>query len=242
MNLFDSLLGRPGRGTPLRRHYPDVEAYAADYESDAEPHVDAARRRVAAAGVHSGDMDDASCRGLYGAVRGLDADLVVETGVASGISTTALLAATRVTGGEVVSIDLPFRADDDLERRRHETYQEFGGAAVPSDATSGWAIPDELRDHWTLHEGKSQRLLPDVLSDHGELDVFVHDSEHSRLCMSFELEAAWPRLRDGGIVVCDDVSWSGAWDEFVERRVPDRQHGELAPDVEYALKSRRSTE
>lgn len=237
MNL-KGIFRRSSQTSSLQDHYPDIEYYRDEYEAEAKAHIDAARQRVDAAGVHNGDMDNDACFGLYSAVRAIDADLIIETGVASGISTTALLAATQATGGEVVSIDLPFRVDDDLEARRGETYEEFGGAAVPADATSGWAIPDELCKHWTLHEGKSQRILPEVLVEHGEFDMFVHDSEHSRLCMSFELEATWPRLREGGIIICDDVSWSKAWSEFINRRVSGDRYGVLADDVSFAIKRR----
>lgn len=220
----------------LEAVYPDVERYRSEYDATARPLVEQAREAVRDADVHAGDMNDDACRELYAAVRAVDADVVLETGVASGISTTALLAAVKETSGRVVSIDLPFHVDSSLTQRRRATYEEFGGAAVPSDATSGWAIPQRLTDDWTLHEGKTQRLLPDVLAELPELDVFVHDSEHSRLCMSYELEAAWPRLQPDGLAVCDDVSWSGAWREFLERRVPDDRHGELADDVGYAVK------
>jgi predicted O-methyltransferase YrrM len=209
---------------------------ADNYDDRAADLVHEARERAQDADVHVGGMGPEACRWLYAAVAASDADTVVETGVANGVSTTALLAAADVADAEVVSIDLPFTYDSTVEQHRRETYQEFGGAGVPADASAGWAIPDTLRDRWTLHEGRSQRVLPDVLADLGEVDVFVHDSEHSRLCVSFELEAGWPRLREDGVVICDDVSWAGAWDEFVDRRVPETYHGRLAPDVGFAVK------
>jgi predicted O-methyltransferase YrrM len=212
------------------------EAYPSYLPRSLDAHITATGQRIRAADIHDGAVSDRVATRLANLVRTLEADTVVETGVASGLSTTGLLAGAAETGGTVHSIDLPFRAGEDIETRRNETYDEFGGAHIPADADAGWAIPDGLRGHWRFYEGKSQRLLPEVLVDVGELDLFVHDSEHSRLCMSFELEAAWPRLRDGGVVVCDDLSWSGAWEEFCERRVADGRHGRLAPDVGYAIK------
>lgn len=236
MSLVNRLLPSKTNRTPLESSYPEFEQFVADYGGRAKPLVEQTRERVREAKLMAGDMSADACRGLYAATVALDADVVVETGVASGVSTTALLAAVDRTGGHVISVDLPFHTDDDLETRRASTYEEFGGAAVPAGETSGWAIPDSLRDRWTLHEGKSQRLLPEVLADLDGVDLFVHDSEHSRLCASMELELAWPRLRRGGIVACDDISWSGAWDEFVERRVSQEQNGKLAGDVGFAIK------
>jgi hypothetical protein len=64
----------------------------------------------------------------------------------------------------------------------------------------------------------------------GEIDFFMHDSEHSYECMSFEFRTAWEALRDGGVLVADDVNASAAWDEFVGRvgRTPDMLGSKLA--------------
>jgi hypothetical protein len=230
MSLVNRILHSPPGLGPLERAYPGFDQTATDAA------VGTAADRIENADIHAGAVSVATANRLAALVRCLDADTVIETGVASGLSTTGLLAGAADTGGTVHSIDLPFHAGDDLEARRSETYDEFGGAHVPADAEAGWAIPDDLREYWRFHEGKSQRLLPPLVADRDGIDLFVHDSEHSGLCMSFELEAVWPRVRDGGVVVCDDVSWSDAWEEVVDRRVADGRHGRLAHDVGYAIK------
>ncbi len=78
-------------------------------------------------------------------------------------------------------------------------------------------VPPELRDRWHLVLGRSQDELPPLLERIGEIDFFMHDSEHSYECMSFEFETAWPALRPGGALVADDVTVNSAWPEFVQR-------------------------
>jgi len=78
----------------------------------------------------------------------------------------------------------------------------------------GWLIPDALRDRWTLHLGRSQDELPPLLERLGTIDFFMHDSEHSYDCMWFEFNAAWPCLRDGGVLVSDDVNSTPAFPQF----------------------------
>jgi hypothetical protein len=75
-------------------------------------------------------------------------------------------------------------------------------------------VPPSLRDRWKLVLGRSQEELPPLLERLGEIDFFMHDSEHSYECMSFEFRTAWESLRAGGALVADDVNVNAAWDEF----------------------------
>jgi predicted O-methyltransferase YrrM len=66
-------------------------------------------------------------------------------------------------------------------------------------------IPDELRGRWELRVGDARELLPAALAEVGEVQLFFHDSLHTREHMLFEFEAAWPHLADGGVLAADDV-------------------------------------
>ena len=137
---------------------------------------------------------------LYAVVRALKPGVVVETGVASGISSAHILRALAANGkGTLYSIDLP-------------NVQE--GSAVPEGRTSGWMVPEALRGRWTLRIGDSRRLLPDLLRALDHVDVFLHDSDHSYENMWFEFEQAFPRLADRGLLMSDDVHLHTAWDDF----------------------------
>jgi predicted O-methyltransferase YrrM len=53
-----------------------------------------------------------------------------------------------------------------------------------------------------------------LLDELGEIDFFIHDSEHSYECMTFEYQQAWKYLKPGGLLVSDDISWNASFDDF----------------------------
>lgn len=149
----------------------------------------------------------------YSLVRSYRPSVVVETGVCNGVTTSfILLALEHNKNGHLYSIDFPVFATEAIDPA--EFWGGKGGAMIPKGKQPGWLIPDELRERWTLHTGKSQELLPKVLSDLGDIDMFVHDSDHSHECMIFEYNAALPHLRQGGILASDDVNANNAFFEF----------------------------
>jgi predicted O-methyltransferase YrrM len=89
--------------------------------------------------------DSALGRIVYAVVRATRPDVVVETGVATGVTSAYLLAALEDNGhGALHSIDLP---PTDMVAAGHV------GAAIPAD----------LKARWTYHWGSSRRLLSKVL-------------------------------------------------------------------------------
>ncbi|HEX2287301.1 MAG TPA: class I SAM-dependent methyltransferase [Gaiellaceae bacterium] len=151
---------------------------------------------------------------LYRLLRDARPRVAVETGVCNGVSTAFLLLALEDNGeGELHSIDLPEVAGEDYEQGTF--WDGKGGAVIPPGKEPGWMVPAELRDRWHLVLGRSQDELPPLLERLGSIDFFMHDSEHSYECMSFEFRAAWDALREGGVLVADDVNVNSAWDEFV---------------------------
>jgi predicted O-methyltransferase YrrM len=151
---------------------------------------------------------------LYRLLREVRPQVAVETGVCNGVSTAFLLLALEDNGqGELHSIDLPEVAGEEYEQGTF--WDGKGGAVIPPGKEPGWMVPVNLRHRWHLVLGPSQDELPPLLERLGTIDFFMHDSEHSYECMSFEFRAAWEALREGGVLVADDVSVNTAWDEFV---------------------------
>jgi predicted O-methyltransferase YrrM len=151
---------------------------------------------------------------LYRLLRDVRPRVAVETGVCNGVSTAFLLLALEDNGeGELHSIDLPEVAGE--EYKQGTFWDGKGGAVIPPGKEPGWMVPPELRDRWDLVLGRSQEELPPLVERLGAIDCFMHDSEHSYECMSFEFRAAWDALREGGVLVADDVNVNTAWDEFV---------------------------
>jgi hypothetical protein len=151
---------------------------------------------------------------LYKLLRDLRPEVAVETGVCNGVSTAFLLLALEDNGaGALHSIDLPEIAGEEYEEGTF--WDGKGGAVIPPGKEPGWMVPPALRERWELVLGRSQDELPPLFERVGPIDFFMHDSEHSYECMSFEFHAAWEALRDGGLLVADDVNVNTAWAEFV---------------------------
>jgi len=165
---------------------------------------------------------------LYRLLRELQPETGVETGVCNGVSTAfVLLAMEDNRKGVLHSIDLPEIAGEEYEEGTF--WDGKGGAVIPPGKEPGWMVPPGLRERWRLVLGRSQDELPPLLERVGEIDFFMHDSEHSYECMSFEFSAAWSALRDGGVLVADDVNVNAAWDEFT--REVDRAPEALGPKL-----------
>ena len=154
---------------------------------------------------------------LYAVLRKLQPDVAVETGVANGFSTAfSLLALAKNERGQLHSIDLPREVGRDYDPDTF--YEGEGRAGIPPGSEPGWLIPPELKQRWSLLLGRTQDELPPLLARLGTIDSFMHDSEHSFECMWFEFNEAWPRLRQGGVLLSDDVNSTDAFPRFVRER------------------------
>ena len=142
---------------------------------------------------------------LYVIVRAAKPRVMLETGVASGISSAHILRAMERNGaGILYSIDLP-------------NVQQ--GSVLPNGRQSGWIVPEDLRRRWHLRLGDARALVPKVLKDLDRIDIFLHDSDHSYEHMTFEYEQAWHWMQPGALLLSDDTHLHGAWDDFC------RKHG-----------------
>ena len=140
---------------------------------------------------------------LYALARLLRPEVVVETGVGSGVSSTFFLSAMEQNAiGRLYSIDLPIP-----EAR-----------LLPPGKETGWLVPQELRARWTLTLGDSRVELPALLERLGKIDFFYHDSDHSYEHMTWEYSAAYPYIRPGGLLLSDDIRSNQAWEEFTSAR------------------------
>jgi hypothetical protein len=141
---------------------------------------------------------------LYAFVRWVRPDHVVETGVSSGVSSAhLLLALAKNRKGTLHSIDQP-------TSQRGPTFSSRDSpVALPPGRTSGWAVPERLRDRWDLRIGPSERLLPDLCRKTAAVGVFLHDSLHTPGHLTFELATVRPRLVAGGVVLADNTVWTG---------------------------------
>lgn len=133
----------------------------------------------------------------------------VETGVLHGLSSLFVLEAMRLNKcGRLTSIDLPSYTSDGPANK------DGYFAVLPPGKEPGWTIQPMYRERWDLRLGASLRILPDVLSKHEQIDIFCHDSEHTYQTMWEELNMAWPKLKSGGILICDNIEANSSFFDF----------------------------
>lgn len=158
------------------------------------------------------DGDAAFVRAIWCLIRHMRPKKVVETGVAHGVTSRCILEALEKNGdGHLWSIDLP-------------PVDKFWRNQV------GAAVGDRFSERWSYIEGSSRRRLPQLLSDLGEIDLFIHDSLHSERNVRFELDQAWAAIRVNGALVVDDVDASWGFRSFTQT-IADKQFmiGESEP-------------
>jgi len=129
--------------------------------------------------------------------------IILETGVANGTSTSAFLEALSRSGkGTLYSID--------------PCWLEF----LPKGKSTGWLVPNRLRQRWNLIVGTSSEKIQHTLSELDLVDMFLHDSLHTYENMMFELETTWPFIKSGGVVLVDDINQNNAFRDFVKQTKP----------------------
>lgn len=201
---YDAFTPDAGRAALARALPETVCAWNDEALRDIEALVTAKQSELRGTGPWGGhyDADMTLGRYLYVLCRALRPSLVVETGVAYGLSSAFILQALHANGhGHLESIDLAPR----LPARGNGS--EYVGALIPPALTA----------RWHLHRGSSRRLLRGVLAGH-TVDLFVQDSSHTYLTVRRECAAAWRQLRPGGVLVSDDIECSQAFNELHARQ------------------------
>ncbi|WP_052347440.1 class I SAM-dependent methyltransferase [Candidatus Nitrosotenuis chungbukensis] len=144
-------------------------------------------------------LDNNSGLFLYALCKIVKPKIVVETGVAYGLSSMYILQALfENKKGTLYSIDSVF-------------------SPWQSEEMIGSAIPSHLCENWRLVFGSSSEKLKDTLYSLGSLDVFFHDSLHTYKNMKFEFETAWPFVNKGGFLISDDISGNNAFSDFYSK-------------------------
>jgi predicted O-methyltransferase YrrM len=126
---------------------------------------------------------------LYFLTRFLQPETVLETGVAAGYSTHAVLTALERNGkGHLWSSDFPYFRLPNPERY------------------VGVLVPDELKHRWTLSvEGDSVAVPRFVREIPGGIDLFHYDSDKTYSGRSETFGRVLPRMSPKGVVLVDDI-------------------------------------
>lgn len=141
-------------------------------------------------------LDNKSGLFLYSLCKIIQPEVIVETGVAYGLSSMYILQA--------------------LYENKKGTLYSLNSTFSPwqSKNAIGSAIPDHLRDRWEFIFGSSSEKLSEILGSLKSIDVFFHDSLHTHRNMMMEFEMAWPFIKNGGFLISDDIVDNNAFYEF----------------------------
>jgi predicted O-methyltransferase YrrM len=160
------------------------------------PMLEAARARAEQSAVRMGGPGDLDL--LFAAVRLSGARRVLETGVAYGWSSLAILAALQETpDARLVSVDMPYPKMGN---------EAFVGIVVPEDWRDGWTLVREPDRHGL---DRALRLLG------GRIDLAHYDSDKSWHGRRWAMPRLWAALRPGGLLLCDDIQDNPAFAAFV---------------------------
>ena len=130
---------------------------------------------------------------LYVLVKSKKPQLLVETGVANGVSTSAIMSALEEdnSSGSLNSFDiLP------------ETKEAYLG-----------------KGKWIFHlldKKRTHKQLSEAVRNSPLVDIWLHDSNHGYRWQKFEYLLALSRLKEGGILISDDIDASPAWGELAK--------------------------
>jgi predicted O-methyltransferase YrrM len=135
---------------------------------------------------------------IYAAARLSGAERAVETGVAYGWSSLAMLAALAENGdGRLVSVDMPYAKRD-------------------NEPFVGIVVPETLRRRWTLIRLPDRNGLKRAIARlGGRIDFCHYDSDKTYYGRSFAYPLMWRALESGGVFISDDIQDNMRFAEFV---------------------------
>jgi len=120
--------------------------------------------------------------------------IILETGVANGTSSFFFLSALKKNGfGKLISVD------------------------IKNDV--GVVVPDELKSNWDLKifENDAKNLFKSLVASIPEIDIFLHDSDHTYNWQYFEYNAVLNKVKENGLFISDDVDNSYAFIDFYKK-------------------------
>jgi len=142
---------------------------------------------------------------LYFLVRQRKPATVVETGVAMGWSSRAILDAMEINGlGHLYSTDLPY------------SYRPGREDVGVNEADVGCLVPQNMRERWTLFLGPDREHLPTILSKTNGIDIFHYDSDKSYEGRQWAMEQVQGKMSQHSIILMDDIKDNSYFMDFAK--------------------------
>jgi len=134
---------------------------------------------------------------LYSVCENLDAVKVLETGVAYGWSSYAILSSVSKRSGKLISVDMPMVRQIDYH-------------------LIGVAVNEDLKGNWELLREPDRHGLNKAIKKHNySYDLAHYDSDKAYYGRKWSQPLIWKYLRKGGIFISDDIEDNSAFREFV---------------------------
>lgn len=177
-------------------HFTDINTDFATEMQEAQQRADSSPVKMGGAGATSF---------LYNIVFYSGAKKIIETGVAYGWSSLAILLAIRnKEGALLISNDMP--------------YINMG-----NDDYVGCVVPDSLKKQWDLQRSPDVNGIPLALKKlNQQIDLCHYDSDKSYTGRTWASPLLWNALKPGGFFVSDDINDNLAFKHFCEsvNRIP----------------------
>ncbi len=138
---------------------------------------------------------------LYFFTRYLSAKTVVETGVAAGWSSKAILSALKKngSGGQLYSSDFPYF--------RHKKPEKL----------IGYIVDEQLKGSWHLFIDGDQNNLPTIADKVESIDLLHYDSDKSYGGRLFALKILENKMYDNSVIIFDDIQDNFHFKDYVEK-------------------------
>ena len=165
-----------------------------DFETIDEAHKKASKSSVKMGGP-------ANIHLIYDCVILLKPKKIIETGVAYGWSSLAILKALfKIGEGSLISVDMPY------PRKKNEK-------------DVGIIVPEYLKKNWTLLRKPDRPGIKDALKlANGIIDLCHYDSDKSWWGRDFAYPILWNSLKSKGLFISDDIQDNLYFSEFVKSK------------------------
>tara|TARA_B110001452_G_C15128078_1_gene393109 strand:- start:189 stop:956 length:768 start_codon:yes stop_codon:yes gene_type:complete len=136
---------------------------------------------------------------LYHLVNGSKSKTIIETGVAYGWSSFAILLAIKdVDNALLISNDMPY-------------------IKMNNDDFVGCVIPEELKGKWELQRQPDIKGIPLALKKmNNNIDLCHYDSDKSYTGRMWSAPILWAALKKGGLFISDDINDNLAFKHYCE--------------------------
>ncbi|MDR2122811.1 MAG: class I SAM-dependent methyltransferase [Flavobacteriaceae bacterium] len=133
---------------------------------------------------------------IYALCEYTQAENVLETGVAYGWSSMAILLSLQKREGILYSSDMPY-----LDRN--------------NDRFVGCIVPDPVRKYWKLFRQADKESLPKIFKQQNSFKVAHYDSDKSYKGRMWAYPLIWRKIQKNGFFISDDIGDNSAFKDWV---------------------------